>query len=167
MPCAPGGCIAPITYEDGTDGPHRVWLRDEEVPGLAMSRSVGDTIGKIAGVCSEAEITEVRSGRAPHQTKPMHTTLDQSAPFSLALLRWVFLEIHSCNWWKRTSASSSPQTGCGSSLPTKPLGTLCTTSALSMLQMRCVPGGGSLQGLRWCVRSGYYECDPHGVPITL
>lgn len=54
-----GGCIAPITYEDGTDGPHRVWLRDEEVPGLAMSRSVGDTIGKKAGVSSEAEITEV------------------------------------------------------------------------------------------------------------
>ena len=55
----PGGCIAPITYDDGTDGPHRVWLRDEEVPGLAMSRSVGDTIGKLAGVSSEAEVTEV------------------------------------------------------------------------------------------------------------
>lgn len=55
-----GGCIAPITYDDGTDGPHRVWLRDEEVPGLAMSRSVGDTIGKIAGVCSEVEVTEVQ-----------------------------------------------------------------------------------------------------------
>jgi serine/threonine protein phosphatase PrpC len=54
-----GGHIASITYDDGVDGPPRVWLRDEGVPGLAMSRSVGDTIGKKAGVCSEVEFKEV------------------------------------------------------------------------------------------------------------
>lgn len=54
-----GGNIASITYDDGIDGPPRVWLRDEGVPGLAMSRSVGDTIAKQAGVCSEVEVTEV------------------------------------------------------------------------------------------------------------
>lgn len=46
-------------YEDGVDGPPRVWLRDEGVPGLAMSRSVGDTIAKQAGVCSEVEVQQV------------------------------------------------------------------------------------------------------------
>ena len=30
------------------------------VPGLAMSRSVGDTVAKQAGVCSEVEIQEAR-----------------------------------------------------------------------------------------------------------
>ena len=55
-----GGNIASITYDDGIDGPPRVWLRDEGVPGLAMSRSVGDTIAKQAGVCSEVEVMETR-----------------------------------------------------------------------------------------------------------
>jgi serine/threonine protein phosphatase PrpC len=33
-------------------GPARVWLRSANVPGLAMSRSMGDTVGKAAGVTS-------------------------------------------------------------------------------------------------------------------
>ena len=31
-------------------GPERVWLKDIDVPGLAMSRSFGDTIAASVGV---------------------------------------------------------------------------------------------------------------------
>jgi hypothetical protein len=31
-------------------GPYRVWLKDENVPGLAMSRSLGDEVARKAGV---------------------------------------------------------------------------------------------------------------------
>mmetsp|Transcript_27500 Transcript_27500/g.24380 ORF Transcript_27500/g.24380 Transcript_27500/m.24380 type:complete len:99 (+) Transcript_27500:648-944(+) len=31
-------------------GPYRVWLKDENVPGLAMSRSLGDGVAARAGV---------------------------------------------------------------------------------------------------------------------
>ncbi len=34
-------------------GPVRVWLKNFDLPGLAMSRSLGDTIGAQAGVISE------------------------------------------------------------------------------------------------------------------
>ena len=37
-------------------GPDRVWLRDDELPGLAMTRSFGDTIAHSVGVISEPEI---------------------------------------------------------------------------------------------------------------
>lgn len=33
-------------------GPSRVWLKDEDVPGLAMSRSLGDLIAESVGVIS-------------------------------------------------------------------------------------------------------------------
>jgi serine/threonine protein phosphatase PrpC len=39
-------------------GPQRVWLQDQEIPGLAMSRSLGDTTAHSVGVSS---IPEVRS----------------------------------------------------------------------------------------------------------
>lgn len=51
-----GGRVHAIKYEDGVEGPVRVWLRDDDVPGLAMSRSLGDTIGKKAGVISTPDI---------------------------------------------------------------------------------------------------------------
>ena len=35
------------------DGAYRVWLKDEDVPGLAMSRSFGDMIAKSVGVISD------------------------------------------------------------------------------------------------------------------
>ena len=41
-----------------TVGPSRVWLKDESVPGLAMSRSLGDKIGAQVGVICEPEIFE-------------------------------------------------------------------------------------------------------------
>ena len=40
-------------------GPERIWLKNSEIPGLAMSRSIGDTIGHSVGVISEPEIIKV------------------------------------------------------------------------------------------------------------
>lgn len=40
-------------------GPYRVWLKDENVPGLAMSRSLGDEVARKAGVVCDPEIREI------------------------------------------------------------------------------------------------------------
>lgn len=32
--------------KEGTTGPLRVWKKDEEVPGLAVTRTLGDLLGK-------------------------------------------------------------------------------------------------------------------------
>ena len=37
-------------------GPYRVWLKNEQAPGLAMSRSIGDLVAQSAGVISTPEI---------------------------------------------------------------------------------------------------------------
>ena len=37
-------------------GPARVWLKDEDVPGLAMSRSIGDLVAASVGVTWKPEI---------------------------------------------------------------------------------------------------------------
>lgn len=37
-------------------GPDRVWLRNEDVPGLAMSRSIGDGIASSVGVIPDPDI---------------------------------------------------------------------------------------------------------------
>ena len=34
-------------------GPNRVWLKDAELPGLAMSRSLGDYVAQSVGVIPE------------------------------------------------------------------------------------------------------------------
>jgi serine/threonine protein phosphatase PrpC len=39
-------------------GPQRVWLKDDEVPGLAMTRSFGDRVAAIAGTICVPEIKE-------------------------------------------------------------------------------------------------------------
>ena len=39
-------------------GPYRVWVKGEDYPGLAMSRSIGDLKGKTIGVISEPGILE-------------------------------------------------------------------------------------------------------------
>ena len=39
-------------------GPQRVWLQSENIPGLAMSRSVGDWVAESVGVMSDPEILE-------------------------------------------------------------------------------------------------------------
>lgn len=52
---ANGGRVFAVQYDDGVDGPARVWLKHMDIPGLAMSRSLGDTVAHSAGVISEAE----------------------------------------------------------------------------------------------------------------
>ena len=52
-----GGRVFAIEYDDGGPSPARVWLKDKMLPGLAMSRSLGDTVAKSAGVISNPEIT--------------------------------------------------------------------------------------------------------------
>ena len=55
-----GGRIKPFLDEEtGTEvGPPRVWVRDDEVPGLAMTRSFGDRVAAIAGTICVPEIKE-------------------------------------------------------------------------------------------------------------
>lgn len=55
---AAGGRVFAVEYEDGIDGPPRVWLGHMDVPGLAMSRSLGDSVAHTAGVSSLPEFTE-------------------------------------------------------------------------------------------------------------
>ena len=40
----------------------RVWLPDQEIPGLAMSRSLGDAVAHSVGVSSVPEVTEFLTG---------------------------------------------------------------------------------------------------------
>jgi hypothetical protein len=39
-----------VDYESDFTVPYRVWLKDEDYPGLAMSRSIGDLIASTVGV---------------------------------------------------------------------------------------------------------------------
>ncbi|CAK9251403.1 unnamed protein product, partial [Sphagnum jensenii] len=55
---AKGGRVFAVEYDDGVDGPSRVWLGHMDVPGLAMSRSLGDAVAHSAGVSSEPEFFE-------------------------------------------------------------------------------------------------------------
>ncbi|CAD8096185.1 unnamed protein product [Paramecium primaurelia] len=52
-----GGRVLPYYDEDGQSiGPARVWTMNEDVPGLAMSRSFGDYVASQVGVICEPEI---------------------------------------------------------------------------------------------------------------
>ena len=55
-----GGRIQPFTDEDTGEpvGPQRVWIMEDDVPGLAMTRSFGDIVAASVGVNSVPEITE-------------------------------------------------------------------------------------------------------------
>jgi serine/threonine protein phosphatase PrpC len=55
---AKGGRVFAVEYDDGVDGPARVWLGHMDVPGLAMSRSLCDAVAHTAGVSSEPEFFE-------------------------------------------------------------------------------------------------------------
>lgn len=55
---AAGGRVICKTYEDGFVGPARVYLAEKPLPGLAMSRSIGDTIVHDIGVISTPEVIE-------------------------------------------------------------------------------------------------------------
>ncbi|CAD8141030.1 unnamed protein product [Paramecium pentaurelia] len=52
-----GGRVEPYIDFDGSSlGPARVWLKAEDIPGLAMSRSFGDKVAASCGVICEPEI---------------------------------------------------------------------------------------------------------------
>ena len=52
-----GGRIEAYKDENGNDfGPKRVWIKSEDIPGLAMSRSFGDEVAASVGTISEPEI---------------------------------------------------------------------------------------------------------------
>ena len=52
-----GGRVEPLPGPPGEDcGPSRVWLAEVDVPGLAMSRSVGDEVSQTVGVISTPEV---------------------------------------------------------------------------------------------------------------
>ena len=54
-----GGRVFPYIDDDGKYyGPQRIWLKNDDVPGLAMSRSFGDVVAHSVGVISEPEILE-------------------------------------------------------------------------------------------------------------
>lgn len=56
-----GGAVKPLRSKINGKfiGPDRVWLSDSvNVPGLAMSRSIGDYLAHTAGVTAEPEVTE-------------------------------------------------------------------------------------------------------------
>ena len=54
-----GGRIDQNKDEFGNSrGPLRIWLKDEEIPGLAVSRSFGDELAHKIGVINEPEIEE-------------------------------------------------------------------------------------------------------------
>jgi serine/threonine protein phosphatase PrpC len=54
-----GGKIEPSKDEEGKFvGPERVWLKEQNLPGIAMSRSFGDDIAHSVGVISQPEIFE-------------------------------------------------------------------------------------------------------------
>ena len=57
---ASGGRVLSYSDEDGLPaGPARVWLRDEDIPGLAMSRSMGDCVAASVGVLPQPEILKI------------------------------------------------------------------------------------------------------------
>eukprot|EP00456_Euglypha_rotunda_P031252 TRINITY_DN24342_c0_g1_i3.p1 TRINITY_DN24342_c0_g1~~TRINITY_DN24342_c0_g1_i3.p1 ORF type:complete len:248 (-),score=48.79 TRINITY_DN24342_c0_g1_i3:117-860(-) len=55
-----GGVVHPLPGgAEGEDcGPNRVWLADADIPGLAMSRSLGDEVAQTVGVISDPVIVQ-------------------------------------------------------------------------------------------------------------
>ena len=52
------GRIQPFIEDGEQIGPQRVWLEEDDVPGLAMTRSFGDRVAATVGVISIPEIKE-------------------------------------------------------------------------------------------------------------
>ena len=72
-------CYLGMEYEDGYNGPARVWLADQDIPGLAMSRSLCDTVAHSVGV---VDVAVLRAGRF----SPLLPRIAYSAPgFCLAV----------------------------------------------------------------------------------
>lgn len=58
--------IALCRSSRGPVGPFRVWLRDEDTPGLAMSRAIGDHIARRIGVIArpDVRVTKLPAGES-------------------------------------------------------------------------------------------------------
>lgn len=54
---AAGGRVQPIINDGEEAGPQRVWLKDQDYPGLAMSRSLGDYVAQSVGVSPDPEVS--------------------------------------------------------------------------------------------------------------
>lgn len=54
-----GGSVHPLKGPPGVDcGPDRVWIKNGNAPGLAMSRSIGDDVAHSVGVSDDPDILE-------------------------------------------------------------------------------------------------------------
>jgi serine/threonine protein phosphatase PrpC len=54
-----GGSVGQYMEGGLGSGPYRVWMKNEMYPGLAMSRSIGDSIATGIGVISTPEVMEM------------------------------------------------------------------------------------------------------------
>lgn len=58
---ASGGRVQAYQDENGNPaGPARVWVKNQDLPGLAMSRSMGDAVAASVGVICEAEVASLK-----------------------------------------------------------------------------------------------------------
>lgn len=58
-----GGRVETIRGPRGQQlGPKRVWLKNQETPGLAMSRSIGDMLAHMVGVSTDPEVMRFELG---------------------------------------------------------------------------------------------------------
>ena len=51
-----GGLIHPFKEDDEYYGPDRIWIKNKTYPGIAMSRSFGDTIAQTVGLICEPDV---------------------------------------------------------------------------------------------------------------
>ena len=58
-----GGRIEPFRFGGISIGPTRLWLKDEDMPGLSMTRAFGDSVGVSAGMISDPHIETVNLKR--------------------------------------------------------------------------------------------------------
>ena len=80
-----GGRIEAYKDENGNDfGPKRVWIKNEDIPGLAMSRSFGDEVAASVGTISEPEI------------KSFELTLDDKFIIIASDGIWEFISSQEC-----------------------------------------------------------------------
>lgn len=61
---ASGGRVEKMNENGQYVGTYRVWLKSEDYPGLAMSRSLGDFVAKSIGCLCEPEVIEVKLTKA-------------------------------------------------------------------------------------------------------
>mmetsp|Transcript_26628 Transcript_26628/g.87303 ORF Transcript_26628/g.87303 Transcript_26628/m.87303 type:complete len:355 (+) Transcript_26628:109-1173(+) len=55
-----GGRIQSFMHQGEAIGPKRVWIMEEDIPGLCMTRAFGDKLARTVGVTSDPEVTSRR-----------------------------------------------------------------------------------------------------------